>query len=160
VHLGRHPHLLDAAPGEFGYMHAVYTPGGQDVQKLKPLVPYSHHIHAKFYEMTEDYEEYSVPYDQIVKVLIEGGYDGYLASEWEGQRTTQDVLNAEQALVNARQNLLVAQHDRVVASYSLLSAIGRLSAQMLALPVSVYDPSVHYRQVRDSWFGMRTPSGQ
>jgi outer membrane protein len=77
-----------------------------------------------------------------------------------GQRTTQDVLNAEQALVNARQNLLVAQHDRVVASYSLLSAVGRLSAQVLALPVSVYDPSVHYRQVRDSWIGMRTPGGQ
>jgi outer membrane protein len=77
-----------------------------------------------------------------------------------GQRTTQDVLNAEQALVNARQNLLVAQHDRVVASYSLLSAVGRLSAQILALPVSIYDPSVHYHQVRDSWIGVRTPSGQ
>jgi outer membrane protein len=77
-----------------------------------------------------------------------------------GQRTTQDVLNAEQALVNARQNLLVAQHDRVVASYSLLSAVGRLSAQNLALPVPVYDPSVHYQQVRDSWIGVRTPSGQ
>jgi outer membrane protein len=77
-----------------------------------------------------------------------------------GQRTTQDVLNAEQALVNARQNLLVAQHDRVVASYSLLSAVGRLSAQVLSLPVSIYDPSVHYHQVRDSWIGVRTPSGQ
>ena len=77
-----------------------------------------------------------------------------------GQRTTQDVLNAEQALVNARQNLIVAQHDRVVASYSLLSAVGRLSAQDLALPVPVYDPMVHYQQVRDSWIGVRTPSGQ
>jgi outer membrane protein len=77
-----------------------------------------------------------------------------------GQRTTQDVLNAEQALVNARQNLIVAQHDRVVASYSLLSAVGRLSAQLLALPVPTYDPMVHYQQVRDSWIGVRTPSGQ
>jgi outer membrane protein len=77
-----------------------------------------------------------------------------------GQRTTQDVLNAEQALVNARQNLIVAQHDRVVASYSLLAAVGRLSAEELRLPVSVYDPMVHYQQVRDSWIGMRTPSGQ
>ena len=77
-----------------------------------------------------------------------------------GQRTTQDVLNAEQALVNARQNLIVAQHDRVVASYSLLSAVGRLSAQVLALPVPVYDPMVHYQQVRDSWIGVRTPSGE
>jgi len=77
-----------------------------------------------------------------------------------GQRTTQDVLNAEQALVNARQNLIVAQHDRVVASYSLLSAVGRLSAQVLRLPVPIYDPMVHYQQVRDSWFGLRTPDGQ
>jgi outer membrane protein len=77
-----------------------------------------------------------------------------------GQRTTQDVLNAEQALVNARQSLLVAQHDRVVASYSLLSAVGHLSARELRLPVPIYDPQVHYHQVRDSWIGLRTPSGQ
>lgn len=77
-----------------------------------------------------------------------------------GQRTTQDVLNAEQVLVNARQSLIVAQHDRIVASYSLLSAVGRLSADELKLPVSVYDPAVHYQQVRDSWIGIRTPSGQ
>ena len=77
-----------------------------------------------------------------------------------GQRTTQDVLNAEQVLVNARQSLIVAQHDRVVASFSLLSAVGRLSAQELKLPVSIYDPQVHYHQVRDSWIGLRTPSGQ
>jgi outer membrane protein len=77
-----------------------------------------------------------------------------------GQRTTLDVLNAQQALVNARVSLITAQHDRVVASYTLLSAVGRLSAQVLALPVSIYDPAVHYHQVRDSWFGLRTPDGQ
>jgi outer membrane protein len=77
-----------------------------------------------------------------------------------GQRTTLDVLNAEQALVNARVSLITAQHDRVVASYSLLSAVGRLSAQELQLPVSIYDPMVHYQQVRDAWFGLRTPDGR
>jgi outer membrane protein len=77
-----------------------------------------------------------------------------------GQRTTLDVLNAEQALVNARVSLITAQHDRVVASYSLLSAVGRLSVRELSLPVSIYDPVVHYHQVRDSWIGVRTPSGQ
>ncbi len=77
-----------------------------------------------------------------------------------GQRTTQDVLNAQQNLVNARLSLITAQHDRVVASYNLLSAVGRLSAQELGLPVEIYDPSVHYHQVRDSWIGLRTPSGR
>ncbi|MEW6644270.1 MAG: TolC family outer membrane protein [Pseudomonadota bacterium] len=77
-----------------------------------------------------------------------------------GQRTTLDVLNAQQALVNARNSLVTAQHDRVVASYSVLSAIGRLAPQVLKLNTTVYDPSVHYQQVRDSWIGVRTPDGR
>jgi outer membrane protein len=77
-----------------------------------------------------------------------------------GQRTTLDVLNAQQALVNARVALVTAQHDRVVASYAVLSAIGRLSPQVLGLNTTVYDASVHYHQVRDSWAGVRTPDGR
>ncbi|MGB7258136.1 MAG: TolC family outer membrane protein [Pseudolabrys sp.] len=77
-----------------------------------------------------------------------------------GQRTTLDVLNAQQTLVNARVSLVTAQHDRVVASYTLLSAVGRLSPQMLGLRVPTYDPQVHYHQVRDSWIGVRTPDGR
>ncbi len=77
-----------------------------------------------------------------------------------GQRTTLDVLNAQQALVNARVALVTAQHDRVVASYNVLAAVGRLSPQVLGLATTVYDPSVHYQQVRDSWAGVRTPDGR
>ena len=77
-----------------------------------------------------------------------------------GQRTTLDVLNAQQALVNARVALVTAQHDRVVASYAVLNAVGRLSPVVLKLPTTVYDPSVHYHQVRDSWFGVRIPDGR
>lgn len=77
-----------------------------------------------------------------------------------GQRTTLDVLNAQQALVNARVALVTAQHDRVVASYSVLNAVGRLSPIVLNLNTTVYDPSVHYHQVRDSWAGVRTPDGR
>lgn len=77
-----------------------------------------------------------------------------------GQRTTLDVLNAQQALVNARVNLVTAQHDRVVASYNVLQRIGRLSPQVMNLPTNTYDPSVHYQQVRDSWAGVRTPDGR
>jgi outer membrane protein len=77
-----------------------------------------------------------------------------------GQRTTLDVLNAVQALLNARVGLIIAQHDRVVASYNLLSAVGRLAPAVLGLPTQIYDPGVHYQQVRDSWFGVRTPDGR
>ncbi len=77
-----------------------------------------------------------------------------------GQRTTLDVLNAQQELVNARVAMVTAQRDRVVASYSLLAATGRLSVASLGLQVPIYDPVTHYRQVRDAWFGVRTPDGQ
>lgn len=77
-----------------------------------------------------------------------------------GQRTTLDVLNAQQALVNARVSLVTAQRDRVVASYTLLSAVGRLSVRVLGLNVPIYDPMVHYQQVRDAWIGVRTPDGR
>ena len=77
-----------------------------------------------------------------------------------GQRTTLDVLNAQQELVNARVALVTAQRDRVVASYSLLAATGRLSVAVLGLQVPIYDPMTHYQQVRDSWFGVRTPGRQ
>jgi outer membrane protein len=77
-----------------------------------------------------------------------------------GQRTVLDVLNAQQALVNARVALVTAEHDRVVASYAVLNATGRLSPQVLHLATSVYDPGLHYHQVRDSWFGVRTPDGR
>ena len=77
-----------------------------------------------------------------------------------GQRTTLDVLNAQQELVNARVALVTAQHDRVVASYTLLASVGGLSMPRLGLNVMVYDPQVHYQQVRDAWIGVRTPDGR
>jgi outer membrane protein len=77
-----------------------------------------------------------------------------------GQRTTLDVLNAQQELVNARVSLVGAQRDRVVASYTLLAAVGRLSPQTLGLRVPVYDAQVHYHQVRDAWAGVRNPDGR
>jgi outer membrane protein len=77
-----------------------------------------------------------------------------------GQRTTLDVLNAQQELVNARVALVTAQHDRVVASYTLLAAVGGLAMPRLGLNVLVYDPMVHYQQIRDAWVGVRNPDGR
>ncbi len=77
-----------------------------------------------------------------------------------GQRTTLDVLNAQQELLTARSSLVTAQRDRVVASYSTLSATGKLSARTLGLKVAEHDPSQHYKQVRDLWWGTQVPDGR
>jgi outer membrane protein len=42
----------------------------------------------------------------------------------------------------------------------VLSAAGRLSLQVLRLPTTVYDPMVHYQQVRDTLVGVRNPDGR
>jgi outer membrane protein len=79
-----------------------------------------------------------------------------------GQRTTVDVLNSEADLIAAKARLIGAQRDRVIASYTLLSAIGKLDVKTLALNTPDYLPETHYHQVRDAWEGLRTrtPSGQ
>ena len=77
-----------------------------------------------------------------------------------GQRTTLDVLNQQQELLNARVNLITAQRDRVVASYAVVQAIGRLTSQALALNVAQYSAKQHFDQVKDLWWGTRTPDGR
>ena len=90
----------------------------------------------------------------------ENALNGVRREALVGQRTTLDVLNAEQELVNARVAVVTAERDRVVASYTVLAAVGRLAPQVLGLNVESYDPMVHYQQVRDVWVGLRTPDGK
>ncbi|MGH8278551.1 MAG: TolC family outer membrane protein [Gammaproteobacteria bacterium] len=50
-----------------------------------------------------------------------------------GERTTLDVLNADQELLDARVNLIRARRDRLMAAYSLQAATGHLTAETLHL---------------------------
>ena len=86
--------------------------------------------------------------------------DGIRQEAEVGQRTTFDILFAQQTLLNTRVGLVTAQRDRVVASYAVMAAIGRLAAANLNLRVAQYDPTVHFDQVKDKWIGLRTPDGR
>ncbi|HEY3678734.1 MAG TPA: TolC family outer membrane protein, partial [Bradyrhizobium sp.] len=59
-----------------------------------------------------------------------------------GQRTTVDVLNSQADLIAAKARLIGAQRDRVIASYTLLSAVGRLDTKTLGLNTPDYLPEV------------------
>ncbi|ARU01948.1 TolC family outer membrane protein [Yoonia vestfoldensis] len=67
-----------------------------------------------------------------------------------GSRTTLDVLNAEQELLDAQANRIAADVDEVIASYSVLAAMGLLTAEHLQLPVQQYDVSAYYNLVNNS----------
>ncbi len=70
-----------------------------------------------------------------------------------GSRTTLDVLNAEQALLNSRVTLVQNLANVVIGSYSVASAVGRLTARDLALQVPLYDETAYYQAVHDRWIG-------
>lgn len=86
--------------------------------------------------------------------------NGVIEERNVGQRTTLDVLNAQAAVITAKINQANSEHDVVVASYAILSAMGRLSVDRLALQVTKYRPEEHYNAVKDKWIGLRTPDGR
>ena len=68
-----------------------------DPLDLYDIVPYIKCIHGKFNEMTEipgkpgQYEERSIQYPEVIAILNDCCYDGYIDSEYEGQRHQQDM---------------------------------------------------------------------
>lgn len=71
-----------------------------------------------------------------------------------GQRTLLDVLNAEQELLNSQVSEVTARRDATVQAFTLLQAVGRLSAAEMELGNEIYDPEIHYFEVRRRWFGL------
>jgi outer membrane protein/adhesin transport system outer membrane protein len=81
------------------------------------------------------------------------GAEGTRQQALVGTATVLDSLTAEQQLLQAQVNLVGAQHDALVDSFTLLSAVGRMTARDLTLPVTIYDPQVNQDRVGDKWFG-------
>lgn len=73
-----------------------------------------------------------------------------------GTRTTLDVLNSQAELTTAKESLINAQTQKVIATFSLLSAMGRLTAQDLGLPVQVKSAVNYTQAVEDVWQELRT----
>lgn len=57
-----------------------------DPEELRAFAPYIFHCHGKFYDMDENCRETSIDYENPIRVLREIGYEGYISSEFEGQR--------------------------------------------------------------------------
>ena len=70
-----------------------------------------------------------------------------------GLRTTLDVLDAEQELFEAEVDLVRARRNTAVAAFSLSAAVGTFNAVNLSLPVSIYDETEHYDEVRWKFWG-------
>jgi outer membrane protein len=102
----------------------------------------------------------AIRYAQIAVKAAEVALRGVRDEAAFGQRTTLDVLNAQQTLLDARVKLVTAQRDHVVGSYTILAAIGRLDRDMLSLDADGYDPEIHFQSVKDNWISFSTPDGR
>ncbi len=65
-------------------------------EDLELIMPYILSIHSKIYQMTEipgkpgQYEDKSIRYAEVIDVLKKNNWDGYICTEYEGQRSQQD----------------------------------------------------------------------
>ncbi len=53
-------------------------------KELIPLLPYVYCIHAKFNHMNDEFQETTIPYKEIIDILKDENWDGYMLSEYEG----------------------------------------------------------------------------
>lgn len=78
----------------------------EDPHDLLQFMPRIFHIHAKFYEMIDEDTEYSIPYKDIIPVLVEGGYSSYLSSEYEGNEFIRDTGEVDSVEQVRRQHMM------------------------------------------------------
>ncbi len=83
----------------------------------------------------------------------QSAYEGIVVGLRAGERTTFDVLNTEQDLDSAQVALVEAERQYNETIFQLLSATGGLTARALKLPVTFYDPQIHYDRDAGSWIG-------
>jgi len=74
-------HVAGAKDAAIGAMFMMFGMlGRQEPRKWLEIMPQVIHIHAKFYDANEP----AIPFDELLPLFRDHGYDGYLASEWEG----------------------------------------------------------------------------
>lgn len=79
---GALPQEMGLFESMYGYMQFSKTP---DYDGLRKIMKYCPHMHGKFIDILEDGTESTIPYPEVLKVLAEEGYSGYVVSEFEGQ---------------------------------------------------------------------------
>jgi len=61
-------------------------------EDIIPILPYIHTCHAKFYQMSEDFQETTITaYPQVLKIMQDHGWNGNLVSEFEGVDMGRDL---------------------------------------------------------------------
>ena len=84
--MGAHPAINAALQGMYGFVQ--FKPKEElprMLDELKEILPYSVELHGKFHYLGEDLVEPSIPYKEILAVVKDSDFDGYLICEYEDE---------------------------------------------------------------------------
>lgn len=74
--------VLVAAQGMYNFVQFKKS-CKKELEGLKEIMPYCFHMHGKFHYLGEDLKEASIPYDEILPVVRDSDYQGFIVSEYE-----------------------------------------------------------------------------
>ncbi len=83
---GAHPAIAGVLQGMYSFVQ--FRPKEElpkMLEELKEILPYSFEMHGKFHYLSEDCVEPSIPYEEILTMLKEENYSGYIMSEYEDE---------------------------------------------------------------------------
>ena len=79
---------IGSVSGMWGFVTFYKKP---DLEGLKYIMPHVYEFHSKFHYMYEDLHEASIPYEDVLPVIQNSEFEGYLISEYEGHGSGEDV---------------------------------------------------------------------
>lgn len=98
--------MIKSAGDEF-YAWNVSGYENRKLSELDDIAKYIKHVHFKLYEMTDEGEEYSIDYKRVLQYLHDHNYNGYVSTEYEGNRwVLPDLEIPEIEQVTAHQKMI------------------------------------------------------
>lgn len=75
--------------GMYGFVTFYKNP---DFEGLRNIMPYCIHFHGKFHYIHDNLSEASIPYPEILEVIKESNFKGYIVAEYEDQSGPSDLM--------------------------------------------------------------------
>ncbi|WP_163538081.1 TIM barrel protein [Gracilibacillus sp. YIM 98692] len=92
--------VMGAFNGMYGFVQFSHEP---DFEGLKKIMPHVIYFHGKFHYIDENLEEASIPYGDILPIIQESNFNGYIMSEYEA---SDDALGMTKRHLQMQRNIL------------------------------------------------------
>lgn len=83
------PSLMMALSGMYGFVTFYQTP---DLEGLQRIMKYCIHFHGKFHFIDKNLVEASIPYKDILDVIYNSNFSGYIMTEYEDQSGPSEMM--------------------------------------------------------------------